>query len=160
FNFFGLVAAKPTANKINVQNVKTSIDFSSATTHFAESSGKTAARLVATGFSRSTVPGGFKYKTRMKSRLFTSPVKAACAVIANEVPKFVFAPPSRLYAPHITRATTSVKRIGPHTPITHVTIGENFAPPSMRCSFCSALMFADCELFSICWVMNSRQLIR
>src|SRR5437764_11791121 len=105
-NFLGLVAAKPMLSKISVQKEKISIEFNNLNSHFAESSGKTAARFVATGFSRSTVPGGFKYKIRIKSELLTSPGKAACAVIANEVPKFVFAPPSRLYAPHMTRATT------------------------------------------------------
>src|ERR1700726_282498 len=148
------------ASRISVQNVKISIDFSSATSHFAESSGKNAARFVATGFSKSTVPYGFKYKIKIKSRLLTSPVNAACDVIANEVPKFVFAPANKLYAPHITRATTSIKIIGPHTPTAHVKIGVNFAPPSICCSFCSADMFAERGLFSICCVMNWRQLIR
>src|SRR5260370_35662676 len=59
-NFFGLVAASPMASKISIQIVKTSIDFSSATSHFAASSGKTAPRLVATGLSRSTLPYGIK----------------------------------------------------------------------------------------------------
>ena len=95
-NFLGFVAANPIASKISVQNVKISIDFSSAISHFAESSGKNAAMLVATGFSRSTVPGDFKYSTRMISRLLTSPVKAARDVIANAVAKFVFAPPNKL----------------------------------------------------------------
>ena len=96
FSFFGFVAAKPMLSKINVHNEKMSIEFSSLTSHFAESSGKNAARFVATGFSKSTVPYGFKYKIRMKSKLLTRPVKAACEVIANEVLKSVFAPPSRL----------------------------------------------------------------
>src|SRR5258706_5187571 len=150
------------ASKISVQNVKISIDFSSATCHFAasESYGITAARFVATGFSKSTVPYGFKYKIRIKSRLLTSPVNAACEVIANEVPKSLSAQTSKLYAPHITRATTNMKTIGPHTPTAHVKIGVIFAPPSICCSFCSADMFAERGLFSICWVMNCRQLIR
>src|SRR5260370_23331208 len=57
-------------------------------------------------------------------------------------------------------ATTSAKRIGPHTPIAHVTIGVNFAPPSICRSVCSADRFADRGFFSICWLMNCRQSTR
>src|SRR6266576_2281846 len=38
--------------------------------------------------------------------------------------------------------------------------GENLAPPSICCCFCSADICAARGLFSICWLMNSRQLIR
>src|SRR5438445_8976610 len=96
FSFFGFTAAKPIASKISVQNVKISNDLQSATSHFAESSGKIAAKFVATGFSRSIVPYGFKYRIRMKSGLLTSPVRNACEVMLNAVPKLVLAPPRRL----------------------------------------------------------------
>src|SRR2546422_1637906 len=56
FSFFGFTAAKPIASKISVQNVKRSNDLESATSHFADSSGNSAARFAATGFSRSAVP--------------------------------------------------------------------------------------------------------
>src|SRR5882762_4771909 len=56
FSFFGFTAANPIANKIRVQNVKISKDLHSATSHFADSSGKNAARFAAKGFSRSAVP--------------------------------------------------------------------------------------------------------
>src|ERR1700730_2842154 len=96
FSFFGFVAANPIASRTSVQIVKISIDLPSATSHFAESSGKTAARFAATGLSRSTLPMGFKYRMRMKRGLLHSPVRNACEVMLNEVSKFVFAPPSKL----------------------------------------------------------------
>src|SRR4029077_6673460 len=105
FSFFVFVVANPMASKISVQNVKMSRDFSSANSHFGESSDITAARFVAIGLSRSTVPYGFKYSTSRNRMLLTKPVNPACAVIANEVPKSVFAPPNRLNAPHITTPT-------------------------------------------------------
>src|ERR1700680_4704201 len=60
FSFLGFTAANPMANKIRVQNVKISKDLHSATSHFADSSGKNAARFAAIGFSRSAVPYGFR----------------------------------------------------------------------------------------------------
>src|SRR5689334_23169103 len=95
-SFFGFTAANPIASRINVQKVKRSIDLQRATSHFAASSDKTAARLVASGFSRSAVPKGFKYKVKISKGLLTSPVKKACAVMPNAVLKFVLIPPRRL----------------------------------------------------------------
>ena len=43
-------------------------------------------------------------------------LRVALSEIAKEVPKFVLAPPSRLYAPHMTSATTSAPIIGPSRP--------------------------------------------
>ncbi len=45
FNFPGFTVAKLMANKISVQNIKRSIDLQRATSHFADSSGNSAARL-------------------------------------------------------------------------------------------------------------------
>src|SRR5882757_17491 len=56
FSFLGFTAAKPMARRISVQNENRSNDLDSATSHFADSSGKSAARFAATGFSRSAVP--------------------------------------------------------------------------------------------------------
>src|SRR5579859_1633776 len=59
-SFFGFTTAKPMARRISVQIVNRSKDLQSATSHFSASSGRTAARFVATGFSRSIVPGAFR----------------------------------------------------------------------------------------------------
>src|SRR5437660_1154691 len=60
FSFLGFTAANPMARRTSVQNVNKSIDLPSATSHFADSSGSSAARFAATGFSRSAVPYGFR----------------------------------------------------------------------------------------------------
>src|SRR6266480_654787 len=117
-SFLGFTAAKPTASRISVQKVKRSNDLRSATSHFAASSDKSAARLAATGFSKSAVPKGFKYKVKMMSGLLTRPVRKACEVMLKAVLKFVLIPPSKLYAPHITKPMISTARIGPHRPMT------------------------------------------
>src|SRR5947207_3760259 len=78
----------------------------------------------------------------------------------NAAVKFVLTPPSRLYALHITKEMIRAKKIGPSKPIAYVNGGENLAPPSICCCFCSADICAARGLFSICWLMNSRQLIR
>src|SRR6266850_596171 len=96
FSFLGLTAAKPMAIRIRIQNTKMSTDLHKATSHFADSSGKKAARLVANGFSRSMVPYGFRNSVRMKSGLLIKLVRNACAVMLNEVLKFVLIPPIRL----------------------------------------------------------------
>ena len=116
-NFRGFVAPNPIASKIMFQNEKRSIDVPSDINHFAESSGKKAPRFAAIGLSRSTVPYGFKYKTSRYRTLLTNPVINVCAVIPSEVPKFVFAPPSKLNGPHITKATISIDATGATTPI-------------------------------------------
>src|SRR6266478_750069 len=78
----------------------------------------------------------------------------------NAAVKFVLIPPSRLYAPHITKEMIRAKKIGPSKPIAYVNGGENLAPPSICCCFCSADIWAERGLFSICWLINSRQLMR
>src|SRR5215831_14931663 len=117
FNFLGFTAAKPMANSMSVQNVKRSNDLQRATSHFAASSDKRAAKFVASGFSKSAVPKGFKYKVKMSKGLLTMPVKKACAVMPKAVPKLVLMPPSRLYAPHIIKPMINVPSMGPHTPM-------------------------------------------
>src|SRR5581483_9252456 len=69
FNLRGLKAANPIPIRIRIQKVKRSMPVPRVTSHLAVPSGKKDPRLVATGFSTSTVPGGFRYKTRMKRRL-------------------------------------------------------------------------------------------
>src|SRR5271168_3524978 len=118
FSFLGLVAANPIAMRMSVQNVKTSNDLQSATSHFAASSGRRAARFEASGFSRSSVPGGFRKITSRRSGLLTRPGRNECDVIASEVPKFVEAPPNSEYAPQKTNVKMRAPRIGPTTPMT------------------------------------------
>jgi len=117
FSFLELTAANPMASKISVQKVKRSKDLQRATSHFAASSGKKAARLAATGFSKSAVPKGFKYKINMNKGLLTIPVRKAWAVMPKAVLKLVLMPPSKLYAPHMTRPTMRVARMGPNRPM-------------------------------------------
>src|SRR5467141_4963844 len=95
FSFLGFTAAKPMAMRIRVQNVKKSNDLQSATSHFADSSGSKAPRLVAKGFSGSIVPGGFKNRTSKKSGVLTIPTKAACATMENATPNLKPAPAKR-----------------------------------------------------------------
>src|ERR1700747_443840 len=62
FSFFGLTAAKPIEINSRVQILKMSIDLPSAISAFGTLSGRNAPTLVATGLSRSMVPGAFKYR--------------------------------------------------------------------------------------------------
>src|SRR5713226_6750428 len=116
FNFFGFTAAKPMAMRIRVQNVKTSNDLHSATSHFADSSGSKAPRLVTTGLLGSMVPYGFRNRTSKKSGVLTIPTKPACATMENAVENLEPAPARRLYAPIITRPTSSAKQTGTKRP--------------------------------------------
>src|SRR4029077_2989650 len=112
----GFVAPNPIASRIKFQNEKISIDFASDISHFDVSCGKNAPRFVAIGLSRSTVPYGFKYRTSKYRTLLTNPVRNTCEVIPIEVPKFVPAPPNKLYAPQSTSATSNIERIGASNP--------------------------------------------
>src|SRR5579859_1507660 len=138
-SFLGVVAAKPMASRIKIQNVNTANDLQSATKQFAESSGRTAAMFVARRFSRSIVLGSFKYKTSRNIGLLMTLVMNAWEVIAKAVEKFVFAPPSSAYAPHMTSPMITTTRIGPQTPMAYVKYGVNFAPASICWSFCAWL---------------------
>src|SRR6266404_3090562 len=71
FNFFGFTAENPIARSIKIQNTKMSKDLHSATSHLADSSGNNAAKFEASGFSKSTVPYGFKNSIRIKSGVLT-----------------------------------------------------------------------------------------
>src|SRR2546428_10568430 len=106
------------ARRISVQNTKMSNDLQSATSHFADSSGSKAARLVAKGFSGSIVPGGFKNKTSKKSGVVKSPTKAAWATMENAAGNLTTWPARRLWAHIITTPTNSAQRTGHTAPAT------------------------------------------
>src|SRR5579863_7726147 len=65
FSFLGFTAAKPIEISSSVQMLKMSMDFPNAINALGVLSGRNAPTLVAIGFSRSTVPGAFKYRIRM-----------------------------------------------------------------------------------------------
>ena len=130
--------------------------FPATSSHFDVSSGKNAARFAAIGLSRSTVPNGFKYKIRINNRtLLTSPVKYACEVIPSEVPKVRIRPSQQVVTHPTSPAPRSAStRIGAYRPNDVGKHRRDFQPPpSIRCSFCSAGIFAVLGFFSICWLM-------
>src|SRR5580698_4052228 len=71
----GLVQANPISSKTSVQIAKTSTDLPNARSHLGESSGRNAAMFAAIGFSRSTLPYGFKYKIKIRRGLLTRLVR-------------------------------------------------------------------------------------
>src|SRR5579863_9799123 len=60
FSFLGLTAAKPMEIRRSVQTLKMSIDFPSDISAFGVLSGRKAPTFVATGLSKSTVPGALR----------------------------------------------------------------------------------------------------
>src|SRR5581483_4865950 len=115
FQFTWIESSKPDSNQNKDQKVTRSMPVPRVTSHLAVPSGKKDPRLVATGFSTSTVPGGFRYKTRMKRRLLRMETTNACETMPNDTLKFALAPPRRLKAPSMTPPTISVMRTGPRS---------------------------------------------
>src|ERR1051326_3538548 len=85
FSFLGLTATKPTEISSIVQILRTSIDFASDIKALGVLSGRNAPTLVATGLSKSIVPGGFRYKTRIKNTVPMRPTIIACDTMPIEI---------------------------------------------------------------------------
>src|ERR1700744_5378123 len=66
------------ASKMSVQKKNRSRDLPSDASQADVPSGKNAPTLAAKGVSRSTVPGGFRFKTNMSSGLLINPLFLLC----------------------------------------------------------------------------------